>query len=71
MCVKLDCRRKGVGKCLVIECIEQARRWKSTNCILNVENDNKKAINFYNSLGFMPIPGRDLFGSVDMQLKLQ
>ena len=72
VCTAIKHRGKGVGTCLMKTCMEYAQyEWKCKKCILNVEDENDKAIQFYESLGFKPIPGRDLFGSIDMQFEFK
>ena len=71
VCTSLEYRRQGVGRSLMKACMDYAQYgWNCKKCILNVEDENEKAIYFYKSLGFSPIPGRDLFGSIDMQIEL-
>ncbi len=47
-------RRKGIGRSLMMECIERGRRENATSVNLEVRKSNQPAINLYESLGFKP-----------------
>ena len=70
VCTSLNYRKMGIGSSLMQLCMNHAQKeWKCKKCILNVEDENEEAILFYQRLGFRPIPGRDLFGSMDMEFE--
>jgi ribosomal-protein-alanine acetyltransferase len=47
-------RRKGIGRSLMMECIERGRQEDATSVNLEVRKSNKPAIHLYESLGFKP-----------------
>ena len=46
---------KGVGKALLLEVAKRAREARQKSLVLNVNKQNKKAIDFYRVLGFVTI----------------
>jgi ribosomal protein S18 acetylase RimI-like enzyme len=46
---------KGVGKALLLEVVKRAREAGQKSLVLNVNKQNKKAIDFYRVLGFVTI----------------
>ena len=64
ICVLKKFQRNGIGKALMIRCIEEARCRKCTNMDLNVWSFNKEAIAFYGSCGLRERAKR-------MELKLE
>jgi ribosomal protein S18 acetylase RimI-like enzyme len=46
---------KGVGKALLLEVAKRAREAGQKSLVLNVNKDNKKAIDFYLAMGFVTI----------------
>lgn len=49
--IKESFRGKGLGKCLILEAIEEAKRMHCTGMMWQVLDWNQPAIDFYNSLG--------------------
>jgi len=45
-------RRKGIGKALVIEAMENMRLYNAKQCFLEVRTTNTSAVNLYKKLGF-------------------
>jgi ribosomal protein S18 acetylase RimI-like enzyme len=45
----------GVGKALLLEVAKRAREARQKSLVLNVNKQNKKAIDFYRVLGFVTI----------------
>ena len=64
ICVLKKFQRNGIGKALMIRCIEEARCRKCTNVDLNVWSFNKEAIALYESCGLRERAKR-------MELKLE
>jgi ribosomal protein S18 acetylase RimI-like enzyme len=46
---------KGVGKSLLLEVVKRAREAEQKSLLLNVNKNNKKAIDFYLAMGFVTI----------------
>ena len=55
MTVDPSCRRQGIAKTLLSAAIEVAREWQEDQCVLHVYQDNKPAIELYESQGFSTI----------------
>jgi ribosomal protein S18 acetylase RimI-like enzyme len=51
----LEAQGKGVGKALIFEVADRARKADQKSLLLNVNKYNQKAIEFYNRIGFQEI----------------
>lgn len=50
--LKSDCRGKGLGKALLDDVIKEMKKCGMCKVFLEVDNDNKNAIDFYSEYGF-------------------
>lgn len=50
-----EAQGKGVGKALILDVAERARKARQTSLLLNVNQYNQKAIEFYGRMGFVEI----------------
>ena len=60
VCVDKNSRGKGVGKFLLKNIIEQAKKLNCSKIVLDVSKDNKIAINLYKKNGFRVVKERTL-----------
>ena len=55
VCVRMDCRDRGLGRCLIGMLIEHARGALASDIFLEVRPSNPAAIHLYQSIGFQRI----------------
>jgi len=53
--VEPEFRGKGIGKALLMECLEALRRENVSACVLEVDDENKPAIALYEKAGFKKV----------------
>lgn len=61
-------RNRGIGRKLMQECIEYAKRRKAAYALLNVFRQNRIAINLYKSLGFRTYQRGEFFNYMRLNI---